>query len=44
MEQAKELQWDGYIVNDDVQVAYQQLKKLTAQGREQRALALARKR
>lgn len=43
MEQAKAMQWDSYIVNDDVAVAYQQLKKVTAPGREQRALALARK-
>ena len=41
MEAAKGMQWDGYIVNDDVDAAYAQLKALTARARAARAAVVA---
>lgn len=34
MEESKRLSWDGYIVNDDKDKAYVQLRALLAEGRE----------
>lgn len=41
MEAARGLEWDGWIVNDDVDKAYTQLRELTQGARRQRAQALA---
>lgn len=41
MEQSKDMQWDAYIINDDVQKAYEKLREVTAPGRAQRALAVS---
>lgn len=41
MEAAKGIAWDAYIVNDDVQKAYEKLREVTAPGRAQRAMAVA---
>lgn len=41
MDESKRMPWDAYIVNDDVEKAYEQLKAVTADGRA--ACAAARR-
>jgi guanylate kinase len=43
MEGAKGMEWDGWIVNDDLDKAYAQLRELAGPVRKQRALAMAAK-
>lgn len=41
MEAAKGIQWDGYIVNSDLEAAYAELRALTARARAARAAVVA---
>ncbi len=42
MDTAKGMTWDGWVVNDDVEAAYAQLRELTQDARQQRAQVLAK--